>query len=360
MQMEVEPNDTITTSTPIPFGIPAGGSLSKSTGNGDPDFYVYQVPTGHLIVDGVDTANTTNLRLTLYDSTGKMLYDVDRNNNERLEYNVTTAGKYYVRVLGNNNVSTYATGPYQLMTKIGTPTDAREPNDGPLTGFFNIVTQAGFNYSDTTNTLDPGVGLPGSDWDYFSVVASAGQKISALVQAKSFKTTTTLNHIQVALFRKNAFSSALGSASCADGSDVPLSFTVAVADTYYVMVTNTTPSEAGPNARYKLTIGSPTGVLENVAGLPKEFALDQNYPNPFNPSTTIKFALPKDAMVILKVYDVLGREVRTLVNERVSAGFQQVVWDGRNEFGAQVASGMYIYHISAGAFVSTKKMMMLK
>lgn len=360
MQMEVEPNDTITTSTPIPFGIPAGGSLSKSTGNGDPDFYVYQVPTGHLIVDGVDTANTTNLRLTLYDSTGKMLYDVDRNNNERLEYNVTTAGKYYVRVLGNNNVSTYATGPYQLMTKIGTPTDAREPNDGPLTGFFNIVTQAGFNYSDTTNTLDPGVGLPGSDWDYFSVVASAGQKISALVQAKSFKTTTTLNHIQVALFRKNAFSSALGSASSADGSDVPLSFTVAVADTYYVMVTNTTPSEAGPNARYKLTIGSPTGVLENVAGLPKEFALDQNYPNPFNPSTTIKFALPKDAMVILKVYDVLGREVRTLVNERVSAGFQQVVWDGRNEFGAQVASGMYIYHISAGAFVSTKKMMMLK
>ena len=358
LQMEAEPNDSINTSTPVPFGFPVGGSLSKSAG--DPDFYSFQVPTGHLIVDGVDTANTTNLRLTLYDSTGKALYDVDRNINERLEYNITTAGKYYVRVLGNNNGSTYATGPYQLMTRIGAPTDAREPNDGPLTGFFNLVTPAGFNYSDTTNTLDPGVGLPGRDWDYFSVIASPGQKISALVQAKSFKTATTLNHIQLALYRKNSFSTSLGSASSSDGSDASLSFSVAIADTYYVMVTNTTPSEAGPNARYKLTIGSPTGVLENVTDLPKEFALDQNYPNPFNPSTTIKFALPKDAMVSLKVYDVLGREVRTLVNQRVSAGYQQVVWDGRNQFGAQVASGIYIYRITAGQFISTKKMMMLK
>lgn len=126
------------------------------------------------------------------------------------------------------------------------------------------------------------------------------------------------------------------------------------------MVTNTVPSEAGPAARYKFTIGTPTGVLDNVISLPTAFALDQNYPNPFNPTTTIKFALPKDATVTLRVYDVLGRVVRTLVNQRVSAGYQQVVWDGRNEAGSQVSSGMYIYHISAGAFTSTKKMMMLK
>ena len=357
-QLEAEPNDTITTATPITFGYPAAGTLSKTSG--DPDFYSFQVPVGHLIVDGTDSTNTTNLRLTLYDSTGKMLYDVDRNIDERLEYNVTTAGKYYVRVLGNKNGSTYATGPYQLMARIGTPTDAREPNDGPLFGFFNLVTPAGFNYSDTTNTLDPGVGLPGNDWDYFSIIASPGQTIRPLVQAKSFKSATTLNHIQLSLFRKNAFSSALTSASSTDGSDVSLSYAVAVADTYYVLVTDTARSEAGPNARYKLTIGTATGVLESVTSLPTEFALDQNYPNPFNPSTTIKFALPKDAMVSLKVYDVLGREVRTLVNERVSAGYQQVVWDGRNQFGAQVASGMYIYRITAGEFISIKKMMMLK
>ena len=169
-----------------------------------------------------------------------------------------------------------------------------------------------------------------------------------------------MNHIQLALYRKNAFSSALTSASVTDGSNDSLSYTVAVADTYYVVVSNTTPSEAGPGARYKLSIGTPTGVLDYTIGLPKEFALDQNYPNPFNPSTTIRFALPKDAVVSLRVYDELGREVRTLVNRRLNAGYQQVVWDGRNEFGAQVASGMYIYRITAGSFISVKKMMMLK
>ena len=96
------------------------------------------------------------------------------------------------------------------------------------------------------------------------------------------------------------------------------------------------------------------------AGIPLTFGLEQNYPNPFNPSTTINFALPKSADVSLKVYDVLGREVWTLVSERLNAGYQQVVWDGRSALGAQVASGMYIYRITAGEFTSTKKMMMLK
>jgi hypothetical protein len=104
-----------------------------------------------------------------------------------------------------------------------------------------------------------------------------------------------------------------------------------------------------------------TGVKEIPnAGIPVTYGLDQNYPNPFNPSTTINFALPKSDIVSLKVYDVLGREVRTLVNERLNAGYQQVAWDGRNAFGAQVASGMYIYRITAGEFTSSKKMMMLK
>ena len=246
------------------------------------------------------------------------------------------------------------------MTRIGTPTDVREPNDGPFFGFFNLSTPAGFNYVDTTNTLDPGVGLPGIDMDYFSIAASPGQTITPLVQTKSFKSASTLNHVQMTLYRKNAFSTALTSASSSTGTDVTFAYSVAVADTYYVLVTNTTASEAGPGARYKFSIGTPTGVLENVTGLPTAFGLDQNYPNPFNPSTTIRFALPKDAQVSLKIYDVLGREVRTLVNARVTAGYQQVIWDGRNGLGAQVASGMYIYRITAGEFISTKKMMMLK
>jgi len=97
-----------------------------------------------------------------------------------------------------------------------------------------------------------------------------------------------------------------------------------------------------------------TGV-EDDNNLPKVFSLSQNYPNPFNPTTTIKYALPKDAHVRLVVYNLLGREVAILVNNKVSAGFQSFNWDARN-----MASGVYIYQITAGDFRKTRKMVLLK
>jgi hypothetical protein len=119
-------------------------------------------------------------------------------------------------------------------------------------------------------------------------------------------------------------------------------------------------SEWGPEMRVVKFM--PDSSLTGVAGvaLPIEFALDQNYPNPFNPSTTIRFALPSDATIRLSVYDILGREVRSLVNSDMAAGYHQMAWDGKNNKGTSVASGMYIYRIEAGSFISTKKMMLLK
>ena len=94
--------------------------------------------------------------------------------------------------------------------------------------------------------------------------------------------------------------------------------------------------------------------------IPKEFKLAQNYPNPFNPSTIIRFGLPVAEKVTIKVYDVLGREVKTLINEELRPGYQQVEWDGTNNYGSRVSSGIYIYRMVAGKFVKTMKMMMLK
>jgi hypothetical protein len=88
---------------------------------------------------------------------------------------------------------------------------------------------------------------------------------------------------------------------------------------------------------------------------PKGFALDQNYPNPFNPSTNIKFNLPQASEVTLKVYNMLGQEVATLINERMNAGLQTVKFEASN-----LSSGMYIYRLQAGSFRSTKKMMLIK
>jgi len=89
--------------------------------------------------------------------------------------------------------------------------------------------------------------------------------------------------------------------------------------------------------------------------LPTEFNLSQNYPNPFNPTTTIKYGLPVDAHVTLKVYDVLGREVQTLVNGNVPAGVHTVRFDATD-----LSSGVYLYRLTAGEYTSVKKLVVMK
>jgi hypothetical protein len=100
--------------------------------------------------------------------------------------------------------------------------------------------------------------------------------------------------------------------------------------------------------------------LHLITVVPNEFGLSQNYPNPFNPTTTIKYALPTDSHVSLKIYNMLGQLVITLVNEEQTPGYREVVWDGRNKAGAMVTSGMYIYRIVAGNFIKTQKMTFVK
>ncbi|MEK9138276.1 MAG: YCF48-related protein, partial [Bacteroidota bacterium] len=125
-----------------------------------------------------------------------------------------------------------------------------------------------------------------------------------------------------------------------------------------------TVSATGGIAAGLLTL---TGVKEgNDRGTPTSFALDQNYPNPFNPTTTLRYALPKDARVNLTIYNVLGQRIAVLSNEVRAAGFYDVLWNGRNDFGSQVASGVYFYRIEAQpvdgseTFTNLKKMLPLK
>ncbi|MBZ0202269.1 MAG: T9SS type A sorting domain-containing protein, partial [Ignavibacteria bacterium] len=91
------------------------------------------------------------------------------------------------------------------------------------------------------------------------------------------------------------------------------------------------------------------------SNIPLEFSLSQNYPNPFNPVTTIKYALPNDVKVIVRIYDILGREVKTLVNDFQKAGYYDAKFDGSN-----YASGVYFYRMEAGEFVQSKKMVLIK
>jgi hypothetical protein len=111
---------------------------------------------------------------------------------------------------------------------------------------------------------------------------------------------------------------------------------------------------------------TPTSVQPDVDDKYKTFVLHQNYPNPFNPTTTIKYALPKEARVKLKIYNILGQEIVQLRDELQNAENHNVVWNGRNQAGSQVASGVYFYRMEArpvdggDVFVSLKKLLLLK
>jgi hypothetical protein len=97
------------------------------------------------------------------------------------------------------------------------------------------------------------------------------------------------------------------------------------------------------------------GVEEDLIEIPREFLLSQNYPNPFNPSTKIKYSIPQTSNVVIKVYDILGNEIETLVNEEKLAGNYSVEFNAAN-----LPSGVYFYRLIAGNFTSTKKMLLLK
>jgi len=94
--------------------------------------------------------------------------------------------------------------------------------------------------------------------------------------------------------------------------------------------------------------------------IPMEFALHQNYPNPFNPITNIRYDLPEDGIVNIAVYDMLGKQVRTLVNTHQDAGFKTISWDATNDQGNPVSAGVYLYQIQTEGFVKTKKLVLLK
>ncbi len=103
-----------------------------------------------------------------------------------------------------------------------------------------------------------------------------------------------------------------------------------------------------------------TGIKDLNRLIPDKFAVYQNYPNPFNPSTIISYALPKASMVKVVIYNMLGQEVKTLVNDYQNPGNHEVTWNGDNNVGAKVASGAYIFRVVAGNNIVTKKMLLLK
>jgi hypothetical protein len=108
------------------------------------------------------------------------------------------------------------------------------------------------------------------------------------------------------------------------------------------------------------TIGPGSGVSDDQKEKEFTFSLAQNFPNPFNPNTFIQFSLPVSGKISLKIYNLLGQEVKTLIDEEKRAGEYEVLWDGKDNFGEDVASGIYFYRVAVGDFSETRKLVLLK
>ncbi len=135
--------------------------------------------------------------------------------------------------------------------------------------------------------------------------------------------------------------------------------TATVGKTYYYVITAT---DFGLNESVR---SNETSVITSIGDhksntIPTEFALDQNYPNPFNPTTFISYQLPINAFTTITIYNTNGQAIKTLVSEDMKAGYHVAAWDGTNNAGQNVASGLYIYEMKAGSFSNIKKMMLVR
>jgi flagellar hook assembly protein FlgD len=107
--------------------------------------------------------------------------------------------------------------------------------------------------------------------------------------------------------------------------------------------------------------GAVTGIKQDLSlNIPKEYRLNQNYPNPFNPSTTISFDLPEAARVEIKIYDILGRLIRSFEFNSLPAGIHEVVWNGKDRNNINAPSGIYIYQARLNEHKISKQMLLLK
>ncbi len=362
---EFEPNNNAATANFIILGIAMNANLTPA---GDVDWFRFVSTNEHLVVDATNLNNTIDLILSLYDSSGtKLLYTIDRNKNDRLEFNLEYSGIYFINVRGYSN----ATGQYTLFARIAPGTDHLEPDDGPLFGFPLIATSIPPFYRDSLATINPGVGLPGYDIDYRYLFLTAGQQVTAILKTKSIFPLSTMNGGYLGIGRKGIATSlipqVLGGAPLASnfsttGTDVTLIHTASVTDTYYVFVSiHLQPpspfglNQAGPDAFYQIIIDRTVG-LDDKLEIPSVYNLEQNFPNPFNPETIINYQLPLSGFVSLKLYNVLGKEVCTLVDEYKEAGYHNIKFSSYGD----LSSGIYYYRLQSGDFVSVKKMMLMK
>ncbi len=217
------------------------------------------------------------------------------------------------------------------------------------------------------HTSDPGTfyeSLPDSGYSVDNLLPSTPAGLAALIQGHNVQlrwdqsSDPDVNYFSIYRSTTPGFtpssSNRVGYSNGTDFVDTNL-----VNGAYYYKLTATDFSGNTGNPSVELPINV-TSVQDQDGAVPKVFALFQNYPNPFNPVTQIKFSVPKRTRVELSVYNILGQKVKTLLNEELETGNYTSTWNGKDDKGYDVSSGIYFYKLNSNEFSATKKMLLVR
>ena len=189
-----------------------------------------------------------------------------------------------------------------------------------------------------------------------TVAGSGGSAAGLAVVDTTIETASTVNFLGD--FSSNVDWAAVGVEILAGSSGSPSKTALKLKDSEKGLDGHT--SETGNQVVSILELNHLDAAAVTAPVLPEALALSPNYPNPFNPSTTIRYALPNAAAVDARIYNVIGQQVRSLVQENQSAGFKQIVWDGKGDAGNQVGSGIYFLHLIVDQRRLVQKMLLQK
>ena len=341
-----EANDEVTQALAINSNSTVTGHLGYYNNNETDIYDWYKVTTNH---DGklfitTNSSETLDIDLYMYDQNGTNQvagYDISTGSKETTHKDNLGAGTYFIKVYGYSGY-----GSYELICEFTPQPLANdiEPNNEYATAKLINIEQV---YTGHIAYYFEGV----TDYyDYFTF--NLNSSIDTLFVRMESDTTTDTDIYLYDAAQNSVASSAAGGWGL---SELIVKLAPALG-AYYLKIYGYS-GFGGYSIKVSSTrIGDITvGVEEEENLLPAEFTLYQNYPNPFNPETTIKFDIPESDFVTLKIYDVLGNEIKTLVNENKSPGSYNVKFNGRG-----LASGMYIYKLSTSKFTSIKKLLLVK
>jgi len=227
---------------------------------------------------------------------------------------------------------------------------------GSNAGHVRVYEYSNSSWSQLGSDID---GEAAGDYSGASVsMNSAGDRV-AIGGYSNDGTASNAGHVRVYEYSDSSWSQ-LGSDIDGEAADDRSGYSVSMCSVGDRVAIGAYLNDGTGSAAGHVRVYSLTELFIDKSKMPTEFALHQNYPNPFNPVTTLRYDLPENSLVNITIYDMLGREVKTLINQTQDAGYRSVIWDATNDYDKPVSAGIYLYQIQAGEYISTKKMVLLK